>query len=135
MLNRDDTILRNEDDSAAGDQNNTTGVEDDTTEARDDTVEGEESATMMGDENDAIVYETGWETSESTPAYATIAAVADAMAVDPVTLPPLFESIDPDALNALFSWDPGPRTGQVTFAYCGYEVVITGSTIQLRQRT
>lgn len=42
-------------------------------------------------------------------------------------LDPLYERIDPDALDALFHGrgdGPGSRAGEVTFAYCGYEVTV-----------
>ena len=35
---------------------------------------------------------------------------------------PLYEVIDPDALNALF--EGGTRTGRVEFSYLGYRVVV-----------
>jgi Halobacterial output domain 1 len=42
-------------------------------------------------------------------------------------LPPLYDHVDPDALNALFAplTDGTPRsTGQVAVAYAGYHVVV-----------
>ena len=44
-------------------------------------------------------------------------------------LTPLFETIDPDALNALFSptHSGDTRTGSVTFTHDGYEVTVTGA--------
>lgn len=44
--------------------------------------------------------------------------------------PPLYEVIDPDALDALFSpkGDGGVRTGgEVQFTYCGYEIRVTSN--------
>jgi len=42
-------------------------------------------------------------------------------------LTPLFETIDPDALNALFSptHSGDTRTGSVTFTHDGYDVTVT----------
>ena len=41
-------------------------------------------------------------------------------------LTPLYETIDPDALNALFSsTERTTRTGTVTFTHDGYEVTVT----------
>ncbi|QLH84084.1 HalOD1 output domain-containing protein [Halosimplex pelagicum] len=54
--------------------------------------------------------------------------VAAAERVDPVDLPPLSETLDPEALNGLFgpvSGDRAPVT--VAFEYCGYEVTVDGS--------
>jgi len=44
-----------------------------------------------------------------------IEAVADSKGVDPMELPPLNESIDPDALEAL--WDRDAANGVVIFEY------------------
>lgn len=56
-------------------------------------------------------------------------ADSDASAgVQPVgVFTPLFETIDPDALNALFSPtnNGDTRTGSVTFTHDGYEVTVT----------
>ena len=54
-------------------------------------------------------------------------ASADVQSVG--TLTPLFETIDPDALNALFSptHNGDTRTGSVTFTHDGYEVTVTGA--------
>ena len=37
-----------------------------------------------------------------------VLAIADAAGVDPTTLPPLYEYVDPDALNAMFDRRDGP---------------------------
>lgn len=55
-----------------------------------------------------------------SPSQAVIQAVADAEGVDPVDLPPVFESIDPDALDQVVS----RIEGHVRFDYCGYTVTV-----------
>lgn len=53
--------------------------------------------------------------------------VADELTVDPVKLPPLYEAIDPDILDAHFAPATShhcPRFGQVTFTYVGYEITV-----------
>ena len=53
-----------------------------------------------------------------------IAAVADAEGVDPTELSvPLYEAIDPDALDALFRSD-GVAAGQIRFSYHGYQITV-----------
>ena len=54
-----------------------------------------------------------------------VRAVAESINVDPLELPPLYEVIDPDALDALV--DPvGGRLGfTVTFEYAGCKITIT----------
>lgn len=56
-----------------------------------------------------------------------VAAVADALDTDPLELPPLYEVIDPDALDHLFdtSFPNGRRgPGRVMFTLAGCEVVV-----------
>lgn len=61
---------------------------------------------------------------------AVITAVADAKGVSTVDVnPPLYEVIDPDALDtvvASMTRRPDELTGRVEFPYSGYEVTITG---------
>jgi len=57
-----------------------------------------------------------------------IYAIADYEGVDPLRLdPPLFEAIDLDALDALFSGTEAPSPATVTFSYKGYEVSVSSS--------
>ncbi|SIR82207.1 HalOD1 output domain-containing protein [Natronorubrum thiooxidans] len=51
----------------------------------------------------------------------------DAESLDVGVLTPLFETIDPDALNALFSstHSGAARNGTITFTHDGYEVTAT----------
>lgn len=58
-----------------------------------------------------------------------VLAVAEATGTDPTALPPLGESVDPDAIEALFHprsrFGPGDGRGPVVrFAYAGIEVVV-----------
>lgn len=72
--------------------------------------------------------------TEKTPVCAVVSAVADASGMDMVELPPLYEAIDPDALNALFTGRSEPAVGQVSFRYAGYDVVVRGTGV-VRVRT
>ncbi|AGB39965.1 HalOD1 output domain-containing protein [Natronococcus occultus] len=68
-----------------------------------------------------------WERgTENTPVYAVVSAVAEAEDADPVALPPLYEAIDPEALNALLAAEPETAVGTVAFRYAGYDVEVTG---------
>ncbi|NHN41177.1 hypothetical protein G9C85_05940 [Halorubellus sp. JP-L1] len=52
-------------------------------------------------------------------------AVADAEGSNPVSLkPPLYDVLDPDALEALYDGDQGPCS--IEFTYCGYDVHVDG---------
>ncbi|MEY7848436.1 HalOD1 output domain-containing protein [Natrarchaeobius sp. A-rgal3] len=46
--------------------------------------------------------------------------------VDPVVLPPLYETIDPDALSSVFAQTRRGtvRSGRVEFRYAGYDVTV-----------
>ena len=55
--------------------------------------------------------------------------VAEVEGVDPLKLtPPLYEVIDPDALDQVFASMPtaGRMEGQVTFTYNGYKIKVCG---------
>lgn len=57
-------------------------------------------------------------------------AVARATGVDPAALPPLYDVVDPDALDALFAPTVGDADGRsgihVRFTYVGLDVVVRG---------
>lgn len=66
----------------------------------------------------------------SSLSQSVIEAVAEAEGVDPLELtPPLYEVIDPDALDHVFATTPTDNRmdGKVTFGYNGYEVAVWGS--------
>lgn len=52
-----------------------------------------------------------------------IEAVADVESVHPLELPPLYESIDPDVLDAIARSEVGDEC-QVAFSYFGYRVEV-----------
>lgn len=55
-----------------------------------------------------------------------VEAVAMAESVDPLDLTvPLYDAIDPDALDALFQSGDASVDGYVEFVYYGYEVTVT----------
>lgn len=63
-----------------------------------------------------------------SPSEAVIDAVADREGVDPTELTvPLYEAIDPDALDAIVQTGPEADPSlRVEFDYYGYAVVVTG---------
>ncbi len=65
--------------------------------------------------------------SENTPVFAVVSVVADAEDVDSVELPPLYDAIDPEALNGLFTSRSESSVGKVEFQYAGYDVVVRGT--------
>ena len=56
-----------------------------------------------------------------------IERIAQREGVDPISLSPLYEVIDPDALDSLFSPTStcDRRSGAVEFTYCGYNVSVS----------
>ena len=61
--------------------------------------------------------------SDATASEAVVATVADRTGADPIDLPPLYDAIDPDALDAIFR---DGRPGRVSFEYAGYEMTVCG---------
>jgi hypothetical protein len=54
-----------------------------------------------------------------------VLAVADAAGIDPIDLPPIYDIVDPDALDGLFGAAGGRRLdGEVSFRYYGYLVTV-----------
>ncbi|WP_458210846.1 HalOD1 output domain-containing protein [Haladaptatus sp. NG-SE-30] len=74
-------------------------------------------------------------TSRPPPSIQIINAVSDATDCPVEELDPLYDAIDPDALDRLYSptYHGDVRSGgEVTFLYAGYQVVVDGSgTVEL----
>lgn len=67
-----------------------------------------------------LVQATVGERSPSSVVVSAVAAVADVAVAE---LPPLYERVDPDALDELFAGGGGP--GRAAFRYAGYVVAVT----------
>ena len=66
-----------------------------------------------------------------------VSAVAAHTGSDPLDLAPLYQAVDPDALDALFATDDPMRSpDRVSFTYCGCEVVVSaeGVTVESANR-
>jgi hypothetical protein len=59
---------------------------------------------------------------DSNPSEAIVLEIAERTDVNPVDLPPLYERVDPEALDSLVQ---GPGSFYVTFEYTGYEVTVS----------
>jgi len=65
---------------------------------------------------------------------AIVETIAENEDVDPLALDPLYEVIDPDALDSLFAeTNRSPRSdGKITFEYAGHTVVVNSDgTVRL----
>ena len=62
------------------------------------------------------------EDTEKPTSENVIVRVAAWKGIDPIELEPLYNVVDPDALDALFTGTTG--SGQLSFMYCGCEVII-----------
>lgn len=75
------------------------------------------------------------EPEDESVSEAVVRAVADAEGVSPTDVtPPLYESVNPEALDDLFDSRSG---GHITFRYCGYEVNVHNvgdTTVLVRDR-
>ncbi|ELY49217.1 HalOD1 output domain-containing protein [Natronolimnohabitans innermongolicus] len=68
---------------------------------------------------------------KNTPVNAVIEAVAETTDSDPLDLPPLYDAVDPDALNTLIT---GAETNtRVQFQYAGFDVVVQDEEVILRR--
>lgn len=68
-------------------------------------------------------------TAATTVSDEVVSAVAAEKGVDPMELRPLYEVVDPDALDAIYRPSGFGRAGpsaRVEFTYCGCNVVIDG---------
>lgn len=64
------------------------------------------------------------------PSTAIVMAVAEATGVEPDALPPLYDRIEPDALDDLFLAPDGTaRDVRVSFFYSGCEVMVEGGVV------
>ena len=73
-----------------------------------------------------LVHTDEWD-DETAPVSAVVTAVAAAAGTDPVDLPPLYDAIDPDALNALYTGRSGSDSVRARFRYADYTVIVEGS--------
>jgi hypothetical protein len=70
--------------------------------------------------------------ADQPPSEGVVAAVSTSSGVDPAAMEPLAKTIDPDAVDAMFSdhYDGTPRgTGHIQFAYAGYEVLVSSEGV------
>lgn len=64
--------------------------------------------------------------AESPPSEAVLQAIADAEGTDVIELPPLYEAVDPEALDAVFD---GRAFGSIAFDYHGYSVTVNQNAV------
>ena len=76
--------------------------------------------TMAGSMTDTVRTITGGETVSE----AVVDAVADAKGVDPLDLDPLYDTVDPDALDSIFRHASGTASAELTFEMAGCEVLV-----------
>ncbi len=60
----------------------------------------------------------------SSPSQAIVTGLAERNGISPLEMQPLYEAVDPEALDTLFQ---NGRSGRVTFEYAGYEVIVHGN--------
>lgn len=66
--------------------------------------------------------------STGSASEAVVSLVAETEERDPLDLPPLYEAVDPEALDQLCA-SPSESNIKISFSYCGYTVLIEGSGI------
>lgn len=86
-------------------------------------------------EVDAMVmepYRTTFDNAAESVSESVISAVADATGSDPVAMPPLYNAINPDALDALFQpATAAPKRGDrtLTFTYNDHRVTVSSDGV------
>lgn len=69
--------------------------------------------------------ESGGQLGDASVSSKIVSEVAEFKDVDPLGIEtPLYEVVDPDALDDLFTARSGPRAGSVEFAYAGCRVLV-----------
>lgn len=95
-------------------------------------VSGPESGEPTGDDGGGDAVRVDWDDVER-PSFDIVAAVADATDRNLVGLPPLHDTLDGDAVEALLRGDADLR---LTFTYAGTSVVVDrGESIEVRPVT
>jgi hypothetical protein len=83
---------------------------------------------MDSPDDDTVRVRYNW--SSTTPSAAVVETIAVALDKDPVEMNPLYDYIDPDALDELVeasSSDPTGRDTSVSFVVDGNRVTVSGS--------
>ena len=91
---------------------------------------------MDGNEGDTVAYQYSTREGEqrgNLPSLATIEAVTTAKGVDPDTLPPLYDAVDPDALDDLLG-DPRRDDVQVSFSYADCDVTVERGLVTVERQ-
>lgn len=94
-----------------------------------------ETTTYASTEAAAVTYDADEHESMTEAVVAAVSSISDSTASDgtfegeasdAVNLRPLYEVVDPDALNALMqsTWHDERADGIVSFTYCGYNVTV-----------
>jgi hypothetical protein len=76
------------------------------------TTESARDATMVEDE---------------APSTKVVSAIAEAKGVDPLELDPLYDYVDTDALDAIFSQADASSSLELRFSVADYQVVVSGA--------
>lgn len=80
-------------------------------------------------------YRTEYDWSRVSPSTAVLELVASISDEDPVDLEPLYDYVDPDALDALFDPDRGGPASSVTFEFDVDTVTVHGDgTVAVHRR-
>ena len=80
------------------------------------------------------VVDLEFDVDDTTPSEAVVDAVAAVSGTEPEDLPPLYDSIDPDALDQLFrrrTGDPGPSETVLSFALGDWNVFVSHGRVRV----
>lgn len=89
-----------------------------------------EGSPAIGDGGDEdVVSDIG---DDELPSETVVRAVASLRNEDPAELEPLFETVDPDALDALVDRDSATADLELRLTYEGCEIVVTSEEVRAR---
>jgi hypothetical protein len=74
-------------------------------------------------------YRTVFDPDSQLASEAVLTTAAEAASVEPLDLPPLYDAVDPDALDALLGTHAQPPSSEgltVSFGYVGFDVEVGG---------
>ena len=70
---------------------------------------------------------------DPNPSVRVVGAVASASNVDPLECPPLYEAVNPSALDSLFT-GATTSSGRLRFEYAGYDVTVSADDERAERR-
>lgn len=92
-------------------------------------TDGEPSTSIDGDEDGHVVSSID---ADEQPSAAVVRVAASLRGTDPTAMVPLYETVDPDALDALVAGEGTTADVRIRLTFEGCDLVVTPSEIRAR---